>query len=117
MYTLWAFLFGSFSEADHPEPTKMAMWEAVHYPLHFVMLVLSAAMIVSGQAVSEPDLWPLTAHRTKLHSYRFGKASIAPSNMWLWIQARPSLASVKGRAPGFLMPPCRNTQTTSIGST
>lgn len=50
MYNIWSFLFAHFRKSDTVGPFKSALWEAVHFPLHFGILLVLAALIVSLSA-------------------------------------------------------------------
>ena len=43
------FLFGRFKKEDSIHYSRALMWESVHFPLHFCLLLLLAAMVVSWQ--------------------------------------------------------------------
>ena len=42
---LWNILFGRFDKADKVSPLRALFWEGVHFPLHFAMLLLLAAIV------------------------------------------------------------------------
>ncbi|WVF66243.1 hypothetical protein IAT40_000983 [Kwoniella sp. CBS 6097] len=45
MYLLFAFLFGRFDSGGDVRESKILMWEALHFPMHFNLLLLLAAMV------------------------------------------------------------------------
>ncbi|KAL1410532.1 hypothetical protein Q8F55_004545 [Vanrija albida] len=47
VYNVWSFLFSVFNQNDTINPRKTAWWEIIHVPLHFSILLLLAAMVVS----------------------------------------------------------------------
>jgi hypothetical protein len=47
IYCLWGFLFSHFRMADHVDPARTWLWEMLHYPLHFGLFMLTAAIGVS----------------------------------------------------------------------
>ena len=42
---LWHVLFGRFDKADRISQVRAILWEGVHFPLHFAMLLLLAAIV------------------------------------------------------------------------
>ncbi|ORX33247.1 hypothetical protein BD324DRAFT_640417 [Kockovaella imperatae] len=42
---LWHILFGRFDKSDKVSPVRALLWEGVHFPLHFALLLLLAAMV------------------------------------------------------------------------
>lgn len=47
LYLLWAFLFGWFDKNDHTGHGRAIIWQIIHFPLTFGILLLVAAMVVS----------------------------------------------------------------------
>ena len=45
MFMLWTFLFGRFDRQDKVSQTRVLLWEGVHFPLHFSILLLLAGMV------------------------------------------------------------------------
>jgi len=50
MYNIWSFLFSDFPKALF-NVQRLFMWEFIHFPLHFGMMLLMAAMVVSVPAL------------------------------------------------------------------
>ncbi|KAL1410541.1 hypothetical protein Q8F55_004554 [Vanrija albida] len=44
MYHLWSFLFSNFRSTDAINPYRTLVWEFVHFPLHFALLLLMASL-------------------------------------------------------------------------
>ena len=42
------FLFGRFKKEDSIHHSRAILWEAVHFPLHFFLLLLLAGIVVSS---------------------------------------------------------------------
>jgi hypothetical protein len=47
LYMLWIFLFGHFDLKESIDHQRLLFWEGVHLPLHFGLLLLLAAIVVS----------------------------------------------------------------------
>ncbi|WOO79960.1 uncharacterized protein LOC62_02G003475 [Vanrija pseudolonga] len=45
IFCIWTFLFFHFRKTDTISSRRSAVWEMVHFPLHFAILLLQAAMI------------------------------------------------------------------------
>ncbi|KAL1409325.1 hypothetical protein Q8F55_003307 [Vanrija albida] len=45
IFCIWTFLFFNFRKTDTVSSRRSAVWEMVHFPLHFVILLLLASMI------------------------------------------------------------------------
>ena len=43
---IFVYLFGQFKKEDKTSQTTALAWEAIHLPLHFILLLLLAAMTV-----------------------------------------------------------------------
>lgn len=50
IFCIWTFLFFHFRKTDTISNRRSALWEIVHFPLHFAILLLQAAMIVSASS-------------------------------------------------------------------
>ena len=50
------FLFGRFNREDHVHHSRVIIWETVHFPLHFFLLLLLAGLVVSAIRVGRRDL-------------------------------------------------------------
>jgi hypothetical protein len=48
MYNIWSFLFSEFPKSAMFNVKRMVAWEFIHFPLHFGILLLMAAMVVSS---------------------------------------------------------------------
>lgn len=48
MYNIWSFLFTDFPKSGSFNVRRMTAWEFIHIPLHFGILLLMAAMVVSA---------------------------------------------------------------------
>lgn len=48
MYQIWGMLFSRLHKNDPVSHTRMAVWELIHFPLHLVLLLFLAAMVVSA---------------------------------------------------------------------
>ncbi len=46
MFLLWYFLFADFKPKETIGPRRGFVWEAIHLPLHFALLLLIAAIVV-----------------------------------------------------------------------
>ena len=47
IYFLYLFLFGRFHSDDTVKQKRAIAWQTLHLPLHFALLLLLAAMVVS----------------------------------------------------------------------
>ncbi|KAL1408140.1 hypothetical protein Q8F55_004943 [Vanrija albida] len=45
MVNIWSFLFSNFRPEDAISPNRTTVWELVHFPLHFGMLLLLAGLV------------------------------------------------------------------------
>ncbi|TXT04291.1 hypothetical protein VHUM_04178 [Vanrija humicola] len=45
IFCIWTFLFFHFRKTDTVSSRRSALWELVHFPLHFAILLLQASMI------------------------------------------------------------------------
>lgn len=48
MYNIWSFLFSNFNFDDAKDSKGIWIWELVHFPLHFAILLLISGLIVSA---------------------------------------------------------------------
>lgn len=48
MYDLWSLLFSNFRQNVPIDSGRTWLYEAIHFPLHFCMLLLLLAMVVSA---------------------------------------------------------------------
>lgn len=46
LFYLWIFLFADLRKDDHVESKRGWMWEAIHFPLLFCVLLFLAGMVV-----------------------------------------------------------------------
>lgn len=45
VYLLWSFLFSNFDKFDHTGHGRVAIWQTLHFPLTFTILLLMAGMV------------------------------------------------------------------------
>lgn len=45
VYLLWSFLFSNFNKNDHTGHGRVAIWQTLHFPLTFGILLLMAGMV------------------------------------------------------------------------
>ena len=45
VYLLWSFLFSNFDKNDHTGHGRVAIWQTLHFPLTFGILLLMAGMV------------------------------------------------------------------------
>lgn len=53
-YFIWAFLFANFNKKLDIDAGRTFIWEVLHFFLHFTLLILIAAMVVS-HSQRKPD--------------------------------------------------------------
>ena len=52
LFLLWSILFARFDKHNPISRTRALFWEIAHWPLHFMLLLLLAAIVVSRTRVS-----------------------------------------------------------------
>lgn len=45
IYLLWSFLFSNFNKNDHTGHGRVAIWQTLHFPLTFTILLVMAGMV------------------------------------------------------------------------
>jgi hypothetical protein len=45
MFNLWGFLFGNFHKHDNMSHKRGLLWEGIHFPLHFGILLFFASLV------------------------------------------------------------------------
>lgn len=65
IFLLWVFLFSHFDKRDQTGHGRAVLWQVMHFPLSFSILIMLGAMVVSLHAKGSPI--PLVTRRSDMY--------------------------------------------------